>query len=233
MAKKTYARDEKYFNKLIGELYQNYREIALPPEYAYFIQENSLQMLIRLARYKFVARQLKRTDRVLEVGCGSGLGAIFLGQHCHSVDGIDVNEQEIKEAEAVNRRENVRFSVADYFTFKASHKYDVIVLLDVIEHMDEALGEKLIDKTADDLKENGWLVVGTPSCYSYEYQSQFSKAAHVKLYDQAELVGLIEKHYGRCLAFSMNDEMVHTGFSKLAWYYFVLAFGPRLGSKSE
>ena len=74
-----YHQDVDLYKKLMGEIYTKYPDgINLPPEYADHFQNNTLRILIRLARYKFVARLLKKTDTALEVGCGSGVGAIFL-----------------------------------------------------------------------------------------------------------------------------------------------------------
>jgi 2-polyprenyl-3-methyl-5-hydroxy-6-metoxy-1,4-benzoquinol methylase len=221
-----YNLDLERYQQLVDELYANYPGITLPPEYAYFVQEDLLRLLIRLARYKFVARLLKKTDRALEVGCGSGLGSIFLSQHCTHVTGLDVKTTEVEEARSINRRENVEFKVGDFFELEAVTQYDVVVALDIIEHMPVEQGHKLTAAVARHLKPNGMAVIGTPSIYSHEYQGQLSKASHVKCYDQQELVALVENYFGRTLVFSMNDELVHTGFPKMAWYYFVLAFVP-------
>lgn len=219
--------DPELYKKLLDDLYRANSPITLSSEYAYFIKENQLRFLIRLARYKFVARLVKKKDRLLEVGCGSGLGSIFLSQHCTHVTGIDVKGTEIDEARSINRRANVDFVCEDFFKLRTDKKFDVIVSLDVIEHMPTEKGNELVGAMARHLKDDGMLVVGTPSAYSYPYQGELSKASHVKCYDQDELVALIENHFGRTLAFCMNDEVVHTGFSKLAWYYFVLGFLPR------
>ncbi|MCK4627531.1 MAG: class I SAM-dependent methyltransferase [Sedimentisphaerales bacterium] len=227
MNKHLYAKNPKHYEKLVDDLYQQHPEITLPPEYAYFTRDNLLQFMIRLARYKFVARQLRPRDHILEIGCGSGLGALFLAQHSSRVTAIDVKTQEIAEANSINRRNNATFEVADFFEYDPKLEFDVIVMLDVIEHMEENLGRKMIQRTTRFLADDGMLIVGTPSCYSAEYQSPLSRAAHIKLYDQQELREMMETWYGRTLAFSMNDEMVHTGFAKLAWYYFVLAFIPK------
>lgn len=228
-----YIKREEQYDLLVADLYEKYKEITLPSEYAFFMQENMLMFLIRLARYKFVARNLKSQDEVLEIGCGSGLGAVFLGQHCQTVRGLDVKKREIEEAKSINRRNNVVFEIGDFFDYSEGSKYDVIVALDVIEHMSENVGSKLVGKTAKHLHNTGMLVLGTPSRYSHEYQSEFSKAGHVKLYDQQELVHLVETYYGRTISFSMNDEVVHTGFHKMAWYYFVLAFSPKTSDSQE
>ena len=197
----------------------------LPPEYASFVEKDLLRFLIRLARYKFIARLLKPTDCVLEVGSGSGLGCIFLSQHCKHVTGIDVKTTEVEEAKALNKRQNIDFQVRDLFDMPLDQKYDAVVSLDVIEHMPMELGHKLIAKKASLLKDNGLLVVGTPSIYSYPYQSALSQASHVKCYDLPELLQLMDNYVRRTIYFSMNDELIHTGHYKMAWYYFVIGFG--------
>jgi 2-polyprenyl-3-methyl-5-hydroxy-6-metoxy-1,4-benzoquinol methylase len=222
-----YNADPAEYGKLVEDLYANYPPITLPPEYAQFVEENQLRLLIRLARYKFVAKMLKKTDRVMEVGSGSGLGAVFLGQHCAEVTGIEIKTSEIEEARALNRRKNVRFETVDLFKVPASHRYDCVVALDVIEHMPIAMGRKLVRAMAGQLKDTGLLFIGTPSIYSYPYQSPLSRASHVKCYDLPELVEVIEGSFKRTLSFSMNDELVHTGYHKMAWYYFVLGLMPK------
>ena len=139
-----YNADPDRYQELVDELYANYPSITLPPEYASFVQDNLLRLLIRLARYKFVARLIKQSDRVLEVGCGSGLGSIFLSQHCAHVTGLEVRTTEVEEARAINRRENVEFVVGDLFELADSQKYDVVVNLDVIEHMPLEQGRELV-----------------------------------------------------------------------------------------
>jgi len=227
----THNQDPEHYRRLVEELYASHPPITLPPEYASFVEGNLLRLLIRLARYKFVARMLKPTDRVLEVGCGSGLGSIFLGQHCAQVTGLEVKTTEIEEARSINRRSNVEFKVGDLMDESPRPEWDVVVALDVIEHMPKEDGLKLVEAMARHLKPTGMLVIGSPSIYSYPYQSPLSQASHVKCYDQTELVALIDTCFGRTLPFSMNDEVVHTGFSKMAWYYFVLGFMPFPGNR--
>lgn len=222
-----YNVDPVRYQQLVDEMYRDHPPITLPPEYAYFFENDLIRLFLRLARYKFVARHLRKTDRVLEVGCGSGVGCMLLSQHCAHVTGLDVKTTELDEARAMNRRPNVEFRQQDLFEVAEAESYDAVVALDVIEHMPVEQGERLLRGMARLMKPTALAVIGTPSIYSYPYQSAFSQASHVKCYDQAELVQLMERVFGRTLAFSMNDEMVHTGHPKMAWYYFVIGLIPR------
>jgi len=219
--------DPKKYDQLVKNLYSQYNDVRLPPEYASFVDNNLLRFLIRLARYKFVSKQLHPDDYVLDIGCGSGLGTIFLSQYCNYVKGIDIVNGLIEEAQSINLRSNIDFELIDFFKMSQGKQYDTIISLDVIEHMTVDDCNKFINKTLDHLQCNGMLVIGTPSIYSYKYQGALSKSAHIKCYDLKEITALISKYYGRILSFSMNDEIVHTGHHKMAWYYFLIAFYPK------
>lgn len=228
MAKKDpYVKRNREFDRLLKQVSRDYKPILFPPLYARLVQDDLSRFLILLSRYKFMCRMISKTDQILEIGSGSGLGAIFLGQYCRKVVGLEVKDEEIAYARSLNRRKNVVFFQKDFLDFKHQELFDVVINLDVIEHMPEAVGKRLLAKTTKHLKSNGMMILGTPSIYSYPYQGKLSRAAHVKCYDQEELIRMVQRYYGRVIAFSMNDEVIHTGFPKLAWYYFILAFCPK------
>ncbi|WP_373071986.1 class I SAM-dependent methyltransferase [Sulfurimonas sp.] len=223
-----YHKSVDEYSDLINEVYKNYPDgVNLPPMYAQFIDKSMSNILIRLSRYKFVAKMLKPTDEVLEVGCGSGLGSIYLSQNCKSVYGIDVQKQEIAEAQELSRRDNVKFEVKDLFLLDEEKKYDSIVCLDVLEHLSIEDGRKFIEKISKLLKPNGFFACGVPSIYSYEFQSPLSQASHINCPDRDDLERELSINFDRIFPFSMNDEMVHTGFQKLAWYYIMLCTSPK------
>lgn len=219
--------DPKRYERLVEEQHSRFPSITLPPEYAELFETNTMMVLIKLARYKFAARMLKKADDVLEVGSGTGMGAMFLSQHAKHVTGLEIKPHDYEAACAVNKRPNVEFHLRSLFDYDLSRKHDAVVSLDVIEHLLPAEGEKFVARIARHCKPEGLVVIGTPSIHSFPYQSKYSQAAHVKCYDQHELVALMDKYFGRTLAFSMNDEVVHTGHPKLAWYYFVVGVVPR------
>ena len=222
-----YSQKGGLYDRLIKNMMNEYRPLKLGFEYSYFIQDNLLQFLIRLSRFKFASKMLKPSDKVLEIGCGSGLGTNFLAQFVKHVKAIDVKAGELQEARLVTRRKNITYQRVDFFDLPKNELFNGVVTLDVIEHLTGNEVVRFVKKTARHLKQGGFLILGTPSKYAAKYQSPLSKASHKKLYDQKELLNLMDGSYHRTIAFSMNDEIVHTGFSKLAWYYFVLAFVPK------
>lgn len=224
-----YNQSPDEYGKLVEELYERHPPITLPPEYAYFFEKDLIRLLIRLARYKFVARMVRRTDRVLEVGSGNGVGAMLVSQHCAHVTGIEVKTTELGEARSMNRRPNVEFIKEDLFDYTPDRPFDVVMALDVIEHFDEAGGQKLLGGMVRLLAPAGMLIVGSPSIHSWPHQSPLSQASHIKCYDQSELQAAVDRHCARTIALGMNDEVVHTGHPKMTWFYFILGFMPQSG----
>ena len=221
-----YHRNKIEYEKSIREMYEKYGEVTLSEEYGHFVQENLLRFTIRLSRYKFVARIIKQDDDVLEIGCGTGLGSIFISQFANSVTGLDVQKFELNKARELSKRKNLSFEECDFFIYNKEKKYDVIVSLDVIEHFDQNLGNEFVKKISCHLKKGGMAIIGTPSIYSFKYESLISQQSHIHCYDQSELCLLMDKYFARTIPFSMNDEIVHTGHPKMAWYYFIIATYP-------
>lgn len=223
-----YVNDEESFNQMGLETHEKYKDAYVSPDISKFLQTNLLNLNIKLSRYKFIMRMSKKTDRILDIGSGFGLGATFLGQNVKEVVGVDVSPYRVDEATKMCSLENVSFKLADMVESAYGEKFDVVTNLDVIEHMDEPLGIKLVENCAKSVKKDGMFILGTPSWYIRDYQGPESKAGHVRMYKQEELLEIMDKYFDRCLPFSMNDELVHTGNSKTAWYYFIIGFGPKV-----
>jgi hypothetical protein len=66
-----------------------------------------------------------------------------------------------------------------------------------------------------------------PSLESQKYASPISKAGHVNCQTLPQLKATMEKYFHHVFMFSMNDEVVHTGYHKMAHYLMALCAGPR------
>jgi 2-polyprenyl-3-methyl-5-hydroxy-6-metoxy-1,4-benzoquinol methylase len=94
--------------------------------------------------------------------------------------------------------------------------------LDVLEHIDAADEDTFLNNIKNSVRERGVVIVGMPSLESQEYASRLSKEGHINCKSGSVLKSLCEKHFENVFLFSMNDEVVHTGFSPMAHYIFAL-----------
>jgi 2-polyprenyl-3-methyl-5-hydroxy-6-metoxy-1,4-benzoquinol methylase len=105
--------------------------------------------------------------------------------------------------------------------------FDAAFSLDVIEHIPAADEDRFMTNIAESLAGLGVCIVGTPSLESQTYASAGSKAGHINCKNAQGLRDLMLRHFHDAFIFSMNDEVVHTGFYALAHYLFALAVGKR------
>ena len=73
------------------------------------------------------------------------------------------------------------------------------------------------------LEPNGVAIFGSPTLESQMYASKWSKEGHVNCKTGYELKALIERYFKQVFLLGMNDETLHTGYSKMSHYNFVLA----------
>ena len=76
-------------------------------------------------------------------------------------------------------------------------------------------------------EDSGVAVIGMPSIESQGYASPASKEGHINCQSGAQLQSTLLGHFTNCFMFSMNDEVVHTGFQPMAHYLLALCVGPR------
>ncbi|MBN2562032.1 MAG: methyltransferase domain-containing protein [Phycisphaerae bacterium] len=83
-----------------------------------------------LARYKFVARLATQGRRVLELGCGEGVGGLLLAESAAHYTGVDSDPRAIRCAQKEIRAGNILFA-ASAPGMKKYGEYDAVVVMDV------------------------------------------------------------------------------------------------------
>jgi hypothetical protein len=68
-------------------------------------------------------------------------------------------------------------------------------------------------------------IIGTPNIEASRYASPQSQVGHINLKNHLELRKLLADHFENVFVFSMNDEVVHTGFYPMAHYLFAVGVG--------
>jgi len=190
--------------------------------------EDPRHLVILLSRYKFVAKMLSGKAKVLEVGCGDAFGTRIVLQEVGSVCAVDFDPIFVED---VNRRNEhpweIDCRVHDILSGPVEGQFDAAYALDVLEHIEKTYERTFISNLSSSTGDNGMVVIGLPSIQSQVYASPRSAKGHVNCKDQQDLKDLMEEFFHNVMIFSMNDEVVHTGFFGMAHYLFAICSGKK------
>jgi len=180
-----------------------------------------------LSRYKFAGKMLRRCGTILDAGCGEGLGALsYLSETPAKITAIDFDADQIRYCQEHIEplyKERVSFQRHDLVSGSVGvEAFDGFSCIDVIEHLHPEDEPAFLKHCTDSLKKGGVAIWGTPNLHSAAYASARSQAGHINLFDPDRFTTTLEKYYGQVFLFSMNDEVIHTGFSKMAHYLMAL-----------
>lgn len=192
--------------------------------------EDPKRLLFVLSRYKFVSKLLAGVNSVLEIGCADAFATRLVRQVVPNVTAIDIDPlfiQDCLDRADPNDKLKVSYSVHDIIEkpFVQAEKFDAAFSLDVFEHIDPGNERTYIENITNSIKPTGMLIVGCPSLESQKYASAGSLEGHVNCKSGEDLKKLYQEYFNSVLLFSMNDEVVHTGFVKMANYLFVVCCG--------
>jgi 2-polyprenyl-3-methyl-5-hydroxy-6-metoxy-1,4-benzoquinol methylase len=183
-----------------------------------------------LARYKFVAKMFAGMQKVLEVGCADGFGTRVVRQEVPCVVATDFDPVFIEQNRArPEGRWEIDYRVHDMLAGPLEEGFDGAYAVDVLEHIPPEQEQKFVGNIARSLHPAGVCLVGSPSLQSQAYASAPSKEGHVNCKDAPALKALMGQFFHNVFLFSMNDEVVHTGFYPMAHYLFALCCHRKTG----
>jgi len=185
--------------------------------------EDPKRLCFTLSRYKFVAKMLKGCKNVLEIGCADAFGSALLLSEVGKLTCCDIDTTFINYAKRTHHYKNkIRFIQNDFVKQSLSHKFDGIYLLDVLEHVLPNHEFQFISNLVANIEENGVAIFGIPSQESQVYASEISRQGHVNCKTGDELKSCLTRFFHNVFIFSMNDEVVHTGFLPMSHYLIAL-----------
>ena len=152
----------------------------------------------------------------LDVGCGVGAISLYLASQGKEVVGIDVSSRAIdiaNQAKEANKFSNVRFVLNSAEKFVPGRKFEVILLIEVIEHIKD--DEGLLEKIFSWLKEEGYLVLTTPSSENIMfklglYKEFDKKVGHLRRYTKKEIIELLEKNGFEIVYYSARESLLRS-----------------------
>jgi SAM-dependent methyltransferase len=177
------------------------------------------QTLFMLSRYKFVSKMLAGRERVLEVGCGDAFGTRIVQQTVGHITAVDIDPIFIVDAkERMDPQWPLTALVHDIVSGPVSGVFDAVFGLDVLEHIALNDENRFLNNAFASLTPSGVAIFGMPSIESQKHASARSKAGHVNCKSGQQLKETLERFFNTVFVFSMNDEVVHTGFFPMANY---------------
>lgn len=124
----------------------------------------------------YVRRELKKIRKtfgekkmnIFDAGSGYGQYTYFMSKKLQPCEiySVDVKSDWINDCRdffTSQKISNVAFEVEDLTNIKHTHKFDLIVCVDVMEHITDDV--KVFDNYYNALKSDGYLLVNTPSIY--------------------------------------------------------------------
>ena len=186
-------------------------------------QNDPKLLLFTLSRYKFVAKMFAGFENVLEIGCQEGFGAQVICKEVTAYTGVDFYLPHIESANERNTAVNAKYEVLDILNGSIGQNFDGVFALDVLEHIVPEKEDLFLQNICGSLKTHGSVILGMPSIESQKYASKASKLGHVNCKNGEAFKNLLKQYFHNCFLFSMNDEVLHTGFSPMSHYLFVLA----------
>lgn len=181
------------------------------------------RLAFTLSRYKFVAKMLAGRKHVLEVGCADAFGTRIVCQEVDEVTAVDFDPIFVEDANKRMRSKwRFRCFAHDMLAGPVPGAFDGAYALDVLEHIAPENEAKFLTNLTLSLAPHGAVIVGMPSLESQAYASEISRAGHVNCKSMPDLRQTMEKYFFNVFMFSMNDEVVHTGYHKMAHYLMAL-----------
>lgn len=128
---------------------------------------------ILLLRTWHIHRELKRWKRsapqspdILDAGAGFGQYSHYMSGlfPTSRILGVDVKDEQVADCNAFFKaigRSGVEFKVDDLTTFRRANSYDLVLCVDVMEHIEEDV--KVLTNYCESLRPGGMLLISTPS----------------------------------------------------------------------
>jgi 2-polyprenyl-3-methyl-5-hydroxy-6-metoxy-1,4-benzoquinol methylase len=210
----------------LGADHQFIESIKLGPITSFSLLHDPKHMAFVLSRYKFCAKLLEGKGRVLEVGCGDAFGTPIVAQGVKELVAVDEVERLIRS----NKQRLVKIRNIEFRTMSVCQEvpegvFDAAFSIDVIEHLDQELNTPFMENQCRCLAKDGICIVGTPNITASRHASDRSRIQHINLKSHETLRKQMEKYFRTVFIFSMNDEVVHTGFFPMAHYLFGVGAG--------
>jgi 2-polyprenyl-3-methyl-5-hydroxy-6-metoxy-1,4-benzoquinol methylase len=129
--------------------------------------------------------------RIIDVGCGTGRMLEWLEKKgFKNLEGIDASEEQVTLAVKATDAHIIQENINDWDF--GSNNYDLILLLDVLEHQSKSDAIELLQKLKTALKPSGKIIIQVPNCISpFGIKIQFGDITHLTAFNEHSLAQML------------------------------------------
>ena len=138
---------------------------------------------------EYVRHNKVKANNFLEIGVATGDMTASLSPYFVTGTGVDISQEAVDTAKHNVSHPKIKFEFSDFLQRPENDKYQLIVALEVLEHMEN--DKAALNKINSLLSKNGTFIMSVPA-----HQKQWSVldewAGHYRRYEKKELIELLE-----------------------------------------
>lgn len=142
---------------------------------------------------------LKKGDKVLDMGCSFGDQALKIAKEGMNVYGIDKSAQAIRQIQELAKKENIKCiaTVGDIKKMPyADNKFDVVVATEVFEHVSEP--EKAVKEAIRVLRPGGHACISVPTqisekVFRFLHPTWVEDSNHINVFSRDQILLLLKQ----------------------------------------
>jgi SAM-dependent methyltransferase len=210
-------------NDWTDEVIQRFWDFKVTENHPYFTEEVGIGLI------KLLKQHIALKGDILDYGCGNGVLINYLSKdnNKNNIYGLDFSKESVEQAIRKNKNNINVIKIINFSELNENfteNSFDVIFLIETIEHLRSDILKNTLDSIYKLLKPNGYIFVTTPfnedlksnSIYCPFCDAMHHHMQHIQSFTINRLTSILEEHKFSIRIVSNTDFLYYQ--NKLAYY---------------
>jgi 2-polyprenyl-3-methyl-5-hydroxy-6-metoxy-1,4-benzoquinol methylase len=159
-------------------IYENYTSTSALNNNSY---QKELESATKYTEHFFTPYIQNKDSKILEIACGWGKYIYSLNKlEYRNVQGFDISKEQISFAKEKLKLDSVFIADAMDFIEKSEEKFDTILLIDILEHLEVDYCVALLKKIHEKLNTDGKILIQVPNGLSILNPIRYGDLTHLR-----------------------------------------------------